>query len=299
MFYIDLIARIHRWVIFVAMDANQPRRFATIRRESVVLVPESAAGLSWDAFDEERDELLFSATFAAHGESDADLELHVANGVQLSSEPIREKVLDALLELAELALYEHGFGWLRVVCQDARADLRAVLTESGFEFARALKVGGQPGARYRANRASLIRAYATMNIDHYLPHQGWRFDFDNGRRRAGLCNYTDKLITVSKYHVATYTADETFQVILHEIAHAMCGPKAGHGKKWLSTAKSIGYRAEKFTGKEIAENYAPWVGACPGGHEHFRYRKPTRAVSCSICHPSYSRAYLIEWTKRD
>ena len=281
------------------MDANLPGRFATIRRESVVLVPESAAGLSWDVFDEERDELLLSATFAPHGEGDANLELDVAPVALVSAKANPDSLLDALLELAELGLYHHGFGWVRALCQDANADLRALLESSGFEFMRALKVGGQPGARLRANRASLIRAYATMNIEHYLPNLGWRFDFDNGRRRAGLCKYTNKVITVSKYHVATYSADETFQVILHEIAHAMVGPKAGHGKKWLETAKSIGYRAEKFTGKEIAENYAPWVGSCPGGHEHYRYRKPTKPVSCSICHPHYAREYLIKWTKRD
>jgi len=244
------------------MDENQPMNFATIRREGVVLVPDSAAGFGWDVFDEEHDELLFSAAFVPHGEVDADLRIDQGVGVLAGNEPLRELYLEALLELVELGVYSHGFGWLRTVCQDANADLRAVLVESGFEFQRALKVGGQPGARLRANRTSLIRAYAEMNIEHYLANEGWRFDFDNGRRRAGLCNYTEKLITVSKYHVATYTADETFQVVLHEIAHAMVGSKSGHGKKWLATAKSIGYRAEKYTGKEIAENYAPWVGTC-------------------------------------
>ena len=55
--------------------------------------------------------------------------------------------------------------------------------------------------------------------------------------------------------------------------------------KWLATAKSIGYRAERFTGTEIAREVAPWRGQCPVGHEHYRYRKPTRPLSCGVCSP--------------
>ena len=87
-------------------------------------------------------------------------------------------------------------------------------------------------------------------------------------------------------------------VVLHEVAHAMCGKNAGHTKTWLNTAKSIGYRAEKFTGKEIASEFAPWVGFCPAGHEHFRYRKPTRQLACGLCGRSFSKANLIEWRSR-
>ena len=55
------------------------------------------------------------------------------------------------------------------------------------------------------------------------------------------------------------------------------------------------HRAEKFTGTEIAREVAPWRGQCPVGHEHYRYRKPTRPLSCGVCSRSFTAANLITW----
>jgi hypothetical protein len=32
------------------------------------------------------------------------------------------------------------------------------------------------------------------------------------------------------------------QIILHEVAHALAGSSAGHGGKWMKTARAMGYR---------------------------------------------------------
>ena len=170
------------------------------------------------------------------------------------------------------------------------------------------KVGFLPGRSYsegklRFKRMSIdkfdrVKALAEYLMATHLDVQLWQFGWDNARRRAGLCNYTDKRITISTYLAQVHTIDETIQVVLHEIAHALCGKDIGHGKKWLETAISIGYRNERFTGKEIAEEFAPWVGTCPSGHEHYRYRKPSGISSCSICSPEFSRQFLISWQSR-
>ena len=59
---------------------------------------------------------------------------------------------------------------------------------------------------------------------HWLnPHRiGYRFKFDNAKRRFGQCSYTDKRISLSK-PLASNNLDNFFQIndtILHEIAHA-------------------------------------------------------------------------------
>jgi hypothetical protein len=82
------------------------------------------------------------------------------------------------------------------------------------------------------------------------------------------------------------------------MSHALCGPKEGHSKKWLATAKKIGYRNDKYTGQEIAAAYAPYKGLCPNGHEHFRYRKPSRLYSCQHCSNGYNSKYMIDWSAR-
>lgn len=160
-------------------------------------------------------------------------------------------------------------------------------TESGMRFQRMV-----------VDKTNLILALAERKIAEHLDLENWQFEFDSAKRRAGLCNYTEQKIQLSKYHVATHTVDENMQVVLHEIAHAMAGHEAGHSKTWLATAKRIGYRNEKFTGKEIAEENAPWVGICPRGHRHYRYQRPKGMLSCTICAPGYDVRNLIVWRKR-
>ncbi|MEN9730935.1 MAG: hypothetical protein RL488_245 [Actinomycetota bacterium] len=168
----------------------------------------------------------------------------------------------------------------------------------GFVAGREFSEGKHRYLRMSINKFDRVLALAERKMAEHLDVQVWGFKWDNAKRRAGLCNYRDKTISISTYHAEVHSIDETMQVVLHEIAHALCGKDAGHGKKWLATAKSIGYRAEKFTGKEIAEQFAPWVGLCPAGHEHYRYRKPTRALACGLCSRSFSKANVIEWRSR-
>ncbi len=127
----------------------------------------------------------------------------------------------------------------------------------------------------------------------------WTFAFDNAKKRAGLCNYTARRITVSRYLAARYEDDEVHQILLHEVAHALAGPRAGHGPKWKTVARGLGYDGKRTHDGEIADELAPWVGVCPAGHTHFRYRQPTRAFACGLCARGFNRAHLIEWTRRE
>lgn len=186
---------------------------------------------------------------------------------------------------------------LKVLVDNARA-IRAYQSV-GFREGRQFSQKGQRYLRMSVNKWQFVFALGQAGLRRHLDSSKWHFDFDNGKRRAGLCNYTDHRITISKHLVGIHTIDESLQVLAHEIAHALCGKTEGHGKKWLATAKSLGYRAEKFSGNEIARERAPWVGACPAGHEHFRYRKPTRALSCGLCSKRFSTMNLIAWRKAD
>ncbi|MBC9944316.1 SprT-like domain-containing protein [Leucobacter sp. cx-328] len=130
------------------------------------------------------------------------------------------------------------------------------------------------------------------------PAAPWTFDFDRAKRRAGLCNFTDRRITVSRYLAEKYELEEVRQILLHEVAHALVGPDVGHGPQWRSTAASIGYTGGRTHDGEIAHEQAPWVGQCPAGHEFFRFRKPTRPSSCTKCASGYSPEHGIRWRRR-
>ncbi len=68
----------------------------------------------------------------------------------------------------------------------------------------------------------------------------WRFKFDHSTRRAGCCNYRDKMISIS-FDLARNASDEDIRdTILHEIAHAIIGNKHNHDAVWKEKAREIG-----------------------------------------------------------
>ena len=143
-----------------------------------------------------------------------------------------------------------------------------------------------------------MRTWADALIALHLD-AGWSFGFDTAKTRAGLCNYTAKRITVSRYLAARYQDDEIHQVLLHEVAHAIAGTKAGHGPRWKAVAAELGYEGKRLHDGAIADELAPWVGTCPAGHHHYRYRRPTRPLACGRCSRRFDAANAIRWTRRE
>lgn len=148
--------------------------------------------------------------------------------------------------------------------------------------------------RVRVWAEALIR----LHLDPLHGPGTWSFGFDHAKRRAGLCNYTDHRITVSRYLAAKFDDDEIHQILLHEVAHAIAGSEAAHGPSWKRVARELGYVGGRTHDGEIAHELAPWVGLCPAGHEHAKFRRPSRETSCAKCSHTFSRSHLIVWRKR-
>lgn len=127
----------------------------------------------------------------------------------------------------------------------------------------------------------------------------WTFAFDNAKRRAGACDYTRKRITVSRYLTARYDDATNHQTLLHEVAHALAGARAGHGATWKRIARSLGYTGGTTHHGETATELAPWVGTCPSGHVAYRHRAATRATSCARCSRTFDERYLFVWVRRE
>ena len=241
---------------------------------------------------------------------------HFIGEIVLNEYDLKSNSMNLRIALKSPEYYNRGFGSNAiegvVTFAFDKLKLRRVRLEVWLENPRAIstyeKFGFKPTTQFTegkkrwqrmvVDKQGLILALAERKIAEHLDLENWKFEFDSAKRRAGLCNYTEQKIQLSKYHVDIHTVDENMQVVLHEIAHAIEGHDAGHSKKWLATAKRIGYRNEKFTGKEIAEENAPWVGICPRGHMHYRYRRPRNMLSCTLCSPGYDMRNLITWRKR-
>ncbi len=131
-------------------------------------------------------------------------------------------------------------------------------------------------------------------VSHQLEGQ-WSFRFDRATTRLGQCDHRSRSISVSRYLTDKATPAEVTQVLLHEIAHALAGPRAAHGPRWRSIARQIGYVGGRTHTLEPAHDRAKWVGECPRGHEIVRFRRPGKPVSCAKCDRRFNTDYLISW----
>jgi RimJ/RimL family protein N-acetyltransferase/predicted SprT family Zn-dependent metalloprotease len=201
------------------------------------------------------------------------------------------------------AVLEYAFEGIRltrvtlsVLTSNARA-IR-VYERLGFIQGRQYSESGLRYLRMHATKLSYIEALSRQLMGESLDLGVWSFSFDNGKRRAGLCDHTNKRISLSKYMSEVHPLDHSRQVMYHEIAHALAGAKHGHDAQWLRIATDLGYRNERFSSEEIARENARWLGVCANGHEYFRYRKPKQRGSCGRCAKGYDERYLLKWTER-
>ena len=120
---------------------------------------------------------------------------------------------------------------------------------------------------------------------------GWRAELDRAVRRFGRCRYSCKLITLSYDLVQLNDQTRVLDTILHEIAHALAGPKAGHGPEWRRIARAIGCSAKRcYSLEDTVQPPARFVLHCSHcGRATPRIRRPVRPVACSDCCNRFSR----------
>lgn len=132
-------------------------------------------------------------------------------------------------------------------------------------------------------------ALALSLMDRYwYKFEGWSFSFDNAKRRCGCTNFTKKLITLSRHFVQLNDEDEVRDTILHEIAHAIAGAKAGHGPDWQYYARHLGAKPERCAyGVAMPEGKVEGVCAPGCTTRHNRHRMPPKrlldAYQCNHC----------------
>lgn len=143
-----------------------------------------------------------------------------------------------------------------------------------------------------------LRAHAEELVARYLDAP-WSFRYDNAKRRAGLCDFTNQRVSLSRYLSARFDDETNHQTLLHEIAHALVGPGAAHGPQWKRKARELGYTGGVTHRGETATELAPWVGVCPNGHVAHRYRKPTRTTSCARCARTFDARFTLRWMRRE
>ncbi|GAA2532395.1 SprT-like domain-containing protein [Winogradskya humida] len=137
---------------------------------------------------------------------------------------------------------------------------------------------------------------AGLMAQHRLP--GWRLVFDNAKTRAGSCHSGRQEISLSRTLMRLYSEDQVTETVLHEIAHALVGPRHGHDRVWQTTAKRIGCSGKRCMPADAPQVEGPWVGTCAAGHRTTAHRRPIRVKSCTHCSRVFTVAALYTWTYR-
>ena len=68
----------------------------------------------------------------------------------------------------------------------------------------------------------------------------WGFGWNWRKRALGLCRYRERRIELSRHFVWANGEGIVRDTILHEIAHALGGERAGHGVRWKEMCKPRG-----------------------------------------------------------
>ncbi len=134
-----------------------------------------------------------------------------------------------------------------------------------------------------------------------LAHHGlddWTIAFDNAKRRAGQCRFRTRVISISAGLTRLHDPAEVRDTVLHEIAHALAGPSAGHGPLWQQQARAIGCSARRCVSPEAPRLPGAWLGVCSAGHTVERHRRPERVLTCPQCSPRFSVEHVFSWTQR-
>jgi hypothetical protein len=120
-----------------------------------------------------------------------------------------------------------------------------------------------------------IEELAQAALDEYgLTAAGWTFRWDRARRRAGQCRYGPREIGLSwPVFELESNRDRALDTILHEVAHVLAGPGAGHGHRWKVAAITVG-ADPRSCDSQLQAAPGPWVADCSCEHEHTRYKAP-------------------------
>jgi predicted SprT family Zn-dependent metalloprotease len=136
-----------------------------------------------------------------------------------------------------------------------------------------------PAPRDERGLAAVSR-YARQLLDsHGL--DAWVFRFDRARVRAGSCRFRERHITLAREFARLAPSTAVEDTLLHEIAHALAGPRAGHGPAWQRIARAIGCSAERCHRFRFTE--PRWLMRCVNGcFESGTYRR-RRDLVCRRC----------------
>jgi predicted SprT family Zn-dependent metalloprotease len=134
-----------------------------------------------------------------------------------------------------------------------------------------------------------------LMTQHGLIQKGWTLDFDNAKKRLGLCSSVNKKIVLSSCYVLLNEEHVIKNTILHEIAHALVGCEHGHDNVWKRKAIEIGCDGNRCaSSKVVTVPQTKYTAICKKcGHAHNRHRMPKKTSSCGACSNTFDPERIL------
>lgn len=109
----------------------------------------------------------------------------------------------------------------------------------------------------------------------------WSFQFDDASRRAGVCKHATKVLSLAREFALVAPSSEVRNTILHEIAHALVGPKHNHDQVWKDQARAIGCTGERCHDVKFAP--PRYIKSCPQCGWYATGNQQKRSWVCGQC----------------
>ena len=125
-----------------------------------------------------------------------------------------------------------------------------------------------------------LRELEAIAEREFLKHglHDWSFGWAKTKRRQGACKYQSKRIEIAEYYASHNPPEKVLDTLLHEIAHALAGPKARHGPVGKAVAKKLGATPRACdTCDETVVMPGDWQATCEACNKTYhKYKRPQR-----------------------
>lgn len=104
----------------------------------------------------------------------------------------------------------------------------------------------------------------------------WTFAWARTKRRQGACKFRERRIEIAEFYAKHNPPEKVLDTLLHEIAHALAGPKARHGPVWKAIASKLGATPQACdTCYKTVVMPGDWQATCDAcGKTFHRYKRP-------------------------
>jgi predicted SprT family Zn-dependent metalloprotease len=132
--------------------------------------------------------------------------------------------------------------------------------------------------------------------------QNWTFAWNRRTGALGVTNFRKKQIELSSVLIDLNGFHQAKDTILHEIAHALAGPEAGHGPIWQAKAREVGANPRARADESAISAPPKVVGTCPNCSTQYGQQRMPRDKTkwgCPACKykvPSFDDRRLV-WSR--